>query len=110
MLESLIRVNDPVLYLGDEEHDEGDVDGEHDGERGECERGVLLRGQDHGDRSCNHAQNLKERTSDVDTEEKTEGRQQGESINIDPWSVISPNKHHFIQTGRGKKQPDINRR
>lgn len=72
-LESLIHVNDPSFYLGDKEHNQSDVDGEHNGERGESKRSVLLRGQDHGDRSCNHAQNLKER--DV----HKEGKKRGES-------------------------------
>lgn len=100
-----------MLYLGDKKHNQSDVDGEHDGERSEGERGILLRGQDHGDRSRNHAQNLKGRTNDIHTEErgKKRGREQGESINIDPQSVISSNKHNFIQTGR-TKSADINER
>lgn len=47
------------FYLGDEQNHQRDVDREDDGQGGEGEGGVLLGGQDHGDRGCDHTQHLR---------------------------------------------------
>lgn len=44
--------------LRHKEHNQRDVGGEDDGERGEGEGRVLLAGQDHGDRGGDEAQDL----------------------------------------------------
>ena len=54
---------DGWCYLGDEQNHQGDVDGEDDGQRGEGEGGVLLGGQNHGDRSRDETQHLSRDTN-----------------------------------------------
>lgn len=48
----------PEPHLGHEEHNQSDVGGEHYGERGKGEGGILLAGQDHGDGGSDEAQDL----------------------------------------------------
>lgn len=46
-------------HLWDEQNHQGDVDREDDGQRSKREWGVLLGGQDHGDRRRDQAEHLK---------------------------------------------------
>lgn len=47
------------FYLRDEQNHQCDVDREDDGQGGKGEGGVLLGGENHGDRSCDHTQHLR---------------------------------------------------
>lgn len=51
------------FYLGDKHNHQGDVDREDDGQGGKGEGGILLRGEDHGDWSCDHTQHLRKRVN-----------------------------------------------
>lgn len=76
------EVSNESEHLGYEKHHQRDVGGEDDGERSEGEGGVLLRRQDHSNRSrdqAQHLQGVKERQEQRRREKKKSGSEEGKN-------------------------------
>lgn len=86
-------------HLGHKKHHQGDVGGEDNGQRGEGEGGVLLRGQDHRHRSRNQTQHLQKKRRKQEEREREEVEKEGRGQGSGASTA------EIVQTSRNDRSP-----